>query len=118
MATFPRLKTDAIAQYPVTRRLEYRNQIVRFVDGAEQRYRDSAGPLRKWEIQLDQLDESEMAALAAFFAENQGSFGAFTFIDPKDGTAVANCSLENDDFELAALGEMRGAAYLIVVENR
>ena len=52
MAAFPKLKTGAIAQYPVTRREQFQNQTVRFVDGTEQRYRDSAGSRLEWEIQL------------------------------------------------------------------
>ena len=62
-APFPKLKTNAMAQYPATKRVRLQNQVLWFVDGRQQRYRDSAGPLHQWEIRLDQLDESEMAAL-------------------------------------------------------
>jgi hypothetical protein len=118
MATFPNLKTSAVAQYPAKRNLRFQNQALRFVDGTEQRYRDSAGPLRRWEIRLDQLDEGEMAALEQFFAENQGAFGKFAFTDPWDGRHCENCSLETDGLDLIALAEMRGSASLTVVENR
>lgn len=118
MATFPRLKTEAVAQYPATRGMRFQNQVVRFLDGEEQRYRDSAGPLRRWEILLDRLDDAEMAAIEAFFLESQGSFGAFAFTDPWDGTVHPNCSLEGDLMELTFVDEMRGAGSLTVVENR
>ena len=52
MATFPKLKTSAVAQYPLARREQFQNQTVRFVDGREQRYRDSAGARLEWDIQL------------------------------------------------------------------
>ncbi len=118
MATFPKLKTNAVAQYPATKTLRFQNQTLRFVDGREQRYRDSGGPLHRWEIHLNALDESELAALEQFLDQNQGRLSSFAFTDPWDGTAYANCSLARDDLELIALGEMQGKTSLTVVENR
>src|ERR1035438_2843947 len=71
MATFPKLKTNAIAQYPVSRREQFQNQTVRFVDGSEQRYRDSAGARMQWEIQLSDLDEGELSAVEEFFLRSE-----------------------------------------------
>jgi hypothetical protein len=118
MSIFPKLKTDAVAQYPAKRGLRFQNQVVRFVDGREQRYRDSAGPLRRWEILLDRLDDAEMAALEAFFLANQGRYGNFAFTDPWDGLEYPNCSLDEDTLELTQVDETRGAGILNVVENR
>ncbi len=118
MATFPILKTNAVAQYPATRRLEFRNQILRFVDGGEQRYRDCASPLHQWEIRLDQLDEGEAAAIEEFFVANQGTFGTFGFTDPWDGRVYENCSLEFDSLEMTTVAEMWGRTVIRVRENR
>ena len=118
MITFPALKTSAVAQYPARRTLHYQNQVLRFVDGSEQRYRDSAGPLHRWEIALNELDEGELAAVESFFADAQGAFANFAFTDPWDGTVYQNCSLEADGMEARSLAEMRGATSLAVVENR
>ena len=118
MPTFPKLKTDAVAQYPAKKVLRFQSQILRFVDGGEQRYRDCAGALRVWEIRLDQLDEGEMAALEEFFLANQGAFGSFAFTDPWDGQVYADCSLDADGMELQAVEEMRGRTSLRVLENR
>jgi hypothetical protein len=118
MATFPQLKTSAVAQYPASKSLQFRNQTVRFLDGTEQRYRDSAGPLHQWVIQLNELDESEMGAFEQFFQDNQGRLGSFAFTDPWDGTQYANCSLASDELDLSALAEMRGKTSLTVIENR
>src|ERR1019366_2620156 len=82
MATFPQLKTNAIAQYPVARREQFQNQTVRFVDGSDQRYRDSAGPRMEWEIELSELDEGELAAIEEFFLASQGAFGSFLLHRP------------------------------------
>ena len=118
MATFPPLKTGAVAQYPAIKSLRFQNQTVRFLDGSEQRYRDAAGPLHQWMIQLSELDESEMALFAQFFEDNQGLLGSFAFTDPWDGTIYANCSLASDELALGSLAEMRTTTSLTVVENR
>lgn len=118
MATFPTLKTKAVAQYPAGKAIQFQNQVLRFLDGTEQRYRDSAGPLHRWVIRLDELDEGEMAAVEAFFATNEGRFASFAFTDPWDGTQYTNCSLQTDEADLVSVEEMRGRTSLTVVENR
>ncbi|MBZ5623799.1 MAG: DUF2460 domain-containing protein [Acidobacteriia bacterium] len=118
MATFPSLKTNAVAQYPATKGLRFQNQTLRFLDGTEQRYRDSAGPLHRWAIRLNQLDEGEMAALETFFVTSEGAFASFAFTDPWDGRVYANCSLETDGLDLTAVAEMSGGTSLTVMENR
>ena len=116
--SFPSLKTNAVAQYPARRTVLYQNQALRFVDGSEQRYRDGAAPLHRWEIRLAQLDETEMAALATFVETSQGAYGTFAFTDPWDGRVYPNCSLSADELALTAAGEMNGAVTLTIVENR
>jgi len=118
MSTFPQLKTGAVAQYPATKSIRFQNQTVRFLDGSEQRYRDAAGPLHRWVIQLSQLDEGEMAAFAQFFEDNQGRLGNFAFTDPWDGAQYANCSLASDELTLGSVAEMRAGTALTVIENR
>ena len=118
MATFPRLRTNAVAQYPAKRALRFQNQTLRFVDGTEQRYRDCAGPLHRWEIQLKQLDDTEMAAVEKFFSGNQGTFDSFAFTDPWDEHVYPDCSMETDGLDLTMLAEMTGSASVTVVENR
>jgi hypothetical protein len=115
---FPKLRTDAVAQYPATKSIRFENQVVRFVDGGEQRYRDSSGALHQWEIRLDRLDESEMAALEQFFAGCQGRFASFAFTDPWDGQVYADCSFATDQIDLTSLDEMNGRTSLTVIENR
>ena len=118
MTTFPRLKTNAVAQYPAKRSVRFQNQTLRFVDGTEQRYRDCAGPLHRWEILLQQLDESEMCALGTFFEANGGGYGSFAFTDPWDGLVYQNCSLELDELDLTSTAEMSGRLRISVIENR
>ena len=118
MARFPTLKTSAVAQYPATQAVTFQNQVVRFVDGSEQRYRDCAAPLRQWVIRLNELDETEMVSLEEFLQSNEGSFGSFSFTDPWDNQTFTNCSFVDDAIALTSLEEMRGHASVRVRENR
>lgn len=118
MLSFPKLKTGAVAQYPASRSLTFQNEALRFVDGAEQRYRDSAGALHRWEIQLDRLDEAEVAAMEGFLLVAQGSFADFSFVDPWDGQTYPHCSLEADGLDVTFRLELWTVTSLSVVENR
>ena len=118
MTTFPRLKTDAVAQYPFTTTLTFQNQTLTFVDGTQQRYRDSAAARMRWEINLTKLDEGELAAVEEFFMANQGAFGSFAFTDPTDGHVYEQCSIEADSLEAMTLTEMRCATTMTVVQNK
>lgn len=116
--TFPVLKTGAVMQYPGAKELRVATDVLRFVDGGEQRYRDFAASLRRWVIRLKLLDEGELAALEGFFEDCQGAFGSFVFTDPWDGSEYPDCSLEADSMELVLEGELRGGTSLVVRENR
>ena len=116
--TFPKLRTNAVAQYPATRTVQLQNQVLQFVDGTSQRYRDASGPLQQWQIRLDQLDEREMAAIEQFFWDNQGGFGNFSFTDPWDGQIYPNCSFASGGLNLTSLAEMKGRTWFTVRQNR
>ena len=118
MSAFPRLKTDAVMQYPAGRSFEYSNFTLRFVDGTEQRYREFGAPLRQWRIRLDLLDETELANLQEFFIAHQGRFGSFSFTDPRDDIEYADCSFDHDTFQFDLVEEMRANTILTVRENR
>jgi hypothetical protein len=116
--SFPILKTGAVAQHPAGKGLRLKTEVVRFIDGREQRYREMGGPLRWWVVRLDLLDEGELTAIEEFFRENQGAFGSFAFSDPWDGTEHPDCSLDQDSLEMAMGGELKGHTALTIRENR
>jgi hypothetical protein len=118
MGVFPILRTGAVAQYPVERCVEFATQVLWFVGGGEQRFQERAGPLRRWVVRLDLLDETELNALAEFFRTQGGMAGAFVFTDPWDGTTHPACCLETDEMVTDLVGEGRGRTSLIVRENR
>jgi hypothetical protein len=118
MAQFPTLKTGATAQYPLQLTLNYRADVVWFLDGSEQRFRNSPSVLHQWAIALDRLDEDEMASLESFFLANQGRAGTFSFTDPWSGQVFANCSFAADDMALTFSAPLSGKTQLIIRENR
>lgn len=118
MNEFPRLKSGAVAQYPARRATRYQTQVLRFLDGSEQRFREFSGPLLRWEIELTTLDDEEMEALEAFFVAEQGGYGTFTFVDPWDGEEYAGCSLEDPDAYFHFTGLHDGRTRLVVRQNR
>lgn len=118
MSTFPKLKTGAVGQYPLVKRLEYRTEVLRFLDGTEQRFRLAAEPLRSWEMSLMLLDEDEGTRLQEFFEDRQGSFGYFEFEDPNGGGGLAECRFGQEDLEVEFEGVSRGRTRIIIREKR
>ncbi len=117
MSAFPRLKTGAVTQYPVSRVLSRPTEVLRFVDGTDQRYRARAGTGRRWVVNLELLDDTEIARLREFFEGAQGRYGTFSFEDPWTGNVHTDCSLENDGFEIEQVEEGRAGLTLVVREN-
>src|SRR5579864_9197932 len=118
MANFPALKTGAVAQYPSDRARRFSTQVLRFLDGSEQRFAGFGAPLKRWLIRLELLDEAELATLEDFFVEQAGQAGTFSFTDPWDGTVHANCSFETGAMTASYNGPNDGVASVVVKENR
>ena len=118
MATFPALKTGAVAQYGSSRTRGFSTQVFRFLDGREQRFQNYGAPLRRWTIRLSLLDEAELTALESFFKSQGGRAESFAFPDPWDGTVYANCSFDNDQLVTQYDGQSAGMTSVTVKENR
>jgi hypothetical protein len=118
MLNFPTLKTGSVVQYPFHVSESFGNEVLQFLGGDEQRYRTTAGALRRWVIKLDLLDEAEMRAIDAFFAAVSASFATFSFTDPATGTAHPNCYVAADDLQQTFHGELRGGLSLVIQEGR
>ena len=114
MASFPTLKTGAVAQYPLQTSSRYASQTVQFLDGSRQRYRLQGSALRQWSIQLDNLDESELAAVLAFI--EQGCLAPFSFTDPTTGETAAKCIVAGQKMNAGMKHEENGQATLVIEE--
>ena len=118
MASFPTLKTGAVAQYPSDRTTRSSTQVLRFLDGSEQRFAGFGAPLKRWLIRLELLDETELAGIEDFFVAQGGQSGTFSFTDPWDGTVHANCSFGDDTMTADYRERGDGVASVVVKENR
>ena len=114
MATFPNLRTGAVAQYPLDRTVGFQTESVRFLDGSRQNFRVRKAGLRGWTINLSLLDEQELASVIAF-AEAQGST-PFAFSDPVTGDIVAACVLSGQSLDVAIADEMNAQATVSIEE--
>jgi hypothetical protein len=117
MATFPLLSTGAVAQYPLSRGTSYDVDIVRFLDGSEQRCLVRGRKLRRWLISLAQLNETELADIEQFFDEAQGNAQLFTFIDPLTNEGVPNCRISNPSLATQYTSSGNGSASLWIEET-
>ena len=90
---FPTLSSGAVAQYGSPIGYVWPAQVIRFVDGADQRFLACGSVLRRWLINLRLLNEAEIAAIETFFNTMGGEYSTFTFPDPVSGTSVPNCRI-------------------------
>jgi hypothetical protein len=114
MATFPALRTGAVAQYPFSRTQSFQTEMVRFLDGSRQQYRINPGPLRKWRVRLELLDQQELASVIAFVEAQSGD--VFAFSDPVSGDTVARCVLSEESFRATLTDESNGDATVVIEE--
>lgn len=117
MSDFPKLRTGAVAQYPARRQTLFQTQVVRFVDGTEQRFREYGGPRHAWVIALELLGDDEISAIGDFVESVAAGDGTFAFTDPWDGTVYPSCRLADDTFLSKHDEENRGRTSLTIVES-
>jgi hypothetical protein len=114
MATFPALRTGAVAQYPLAKTVSYETTSVRFLNGSQQKYRIQGAGLRSWTLQLSLLDEAELGSLIAF-VEQQGST-PFAYTDPLTGDTAATCILAGQSFAAEMTDEMKAQTTVQIQE--
>jgi phage-related protein len=117
MATFPVLSSGAVAQYPASVEFSQSVQVLRFLDGSDQRYLNQGRQYRRWQIRLDLLNDSEMNQLEAFFLAQSGEYSPFVFPDPFSGQNVQNCRLGTSGIESDFVGADNGSSTLWVIET-
>ena len=117
MVTFPKLSSGAVTQYPAPMTSGQPVQVLRFLDGSDQRYLLRASARRRWLVHLNLLNESETQMIEAFFLDRQADFGVFSFPDPFTGTLVANCRFGAPALVTEYVGPDAASTALWVVES-
>ena len=118
MSTFPVLKTGAVIQFQTSRMVQFMTDVVQFMDGAEQRFRDYPLPFRRWIVTFDALDEAELHNIRVFVQQMNGAVGLFSFTDPWDGTVYSKCSMEADAVAESLTGPTQNGTSLVIREVR
>ena len=93
MTSFPLLSSGAVTQYPAALATSQAAQVIRFLDGTDQRYLTQGRTFRQWQIKLNLLNENEIQQIETFFAAQLGDYSPFVFPDPFSGTSVPNCRI-------------------------
>jgi phage-related protein len=117
MNTFPTLSSGVVAQYPFTVVSGQSVRILRFLDGSDQRFLNQGRQYRRWQINLDLLNESEMSQIQAFFATQQGEYSSFNFPDPISKQTVPNCRLGTAGLTADFIGVDNCSSTLWVIET-
>jgi len=118
MAVFPKLKTGAAAQYPLSVEAAYETRVANFLDLSEQRFRERPGRVRRWVVDLRLLSHLELEEVERFFDEQRGGFGVFEFEDPTTGSIVTSCRFDQDAISVDERGDFDAAARLVIVEDQ
>lgn len=93
MSWFPQMGTGSVAQFPVTRSRRWRAITNDLESGEQIMLPDTTAGQIEWRLSFRDLTDEEASNLSALFTACQGSFGAFTFIDP-----MANLLGWSEDF--------------------
>lgn len=117
MLTFPLLSTGAVAQYPLPLSYTSPVEIIRFIDGTDQRFASRGGALRSWHIQLSFINEDEIHQIETFFETMGGQYSLFAFPDPYSGQIVPNCVMGESALVTDYLATDLSSASFWVVET-
>ena len=116
MANFPLLSSGSAAQYPFRRSIKRNVMRISFVDGTDQRCATSR-ELHEWTLPLALLREQELSNLLAFFEQQEGETGTYSFTDPATGIEYPYCSFAISDVDLTVSAPGRMSTLLIIREN-
>lgn len=103
MSWFPQIGNGSMAQFPLTRSRKWR-AISNELESAEQIIlTDQAAGQIRWRLAFQDLTDAETGALSALFTASQGSFGAFTFVDPLANLLGWSEDLQQPDWQAGLL---------------
>jgi len=116
MPNLPSLQTGSTVQYPFVTSLKYSTEIIRFVDGSEQRFSQSGNVHRAWNVEFRDLTPSETEAIAAFVEDSTSTNQEFAFHDPVTGEVHSHCRLAAERVPVQHAGEKRSNLWLTIKE--
>jgi hypothetical protein len=108
MSVFPQIGAGSIAQFPLTRSRKWR-AILNVLESSEQiMLPDTTAGRIEWRLSYRDLTYTEAGELSALFTASQGSFGAFTFLDPLANLVGFSEDLSQPNWQVGLLRSTSG----------
>lgn len=108
MLYFPQLTSGATGQYPISKHSVQRTIVNQMADGRTVKYADSGASLLQWQLQFQDLADTEIAVLQQFFADCEGQLNVFTFADPVGNLLMWSEALNEPAWQASTLLEISG----------
>lgn len=108
MSWYPQIGSGSVAQFPVTRSRRWRAIVNELEDGEQIMLPDTTAGQIQWKLSYRDLVNAEVQSIGNLFAESQGEFGAFTFIDPLANLLGWSESLSQSSWQLGLLQTAAG----------
>jgi hypothetical protein len=109
MSSFPQIGLGAVAQFPLTRSRKWRT-ITNSLESSEQIILpDTTAGQVEWKLSYQDLTDTEAGTLSSLFTASQGSFEAFTFIDPLANLLAWSEDLSQAGWQFGLLQNASGA---------
>lgn len=103
MLSYPQLRTGALIQWPVTKRVRHRSATVVTRGGTWHSRYDAPAKLTEWEISYEGLLEEEANVLEGFFRTAEGRYREFMFPDPLANLLAWSESWDRPEWERNSL---------------
>lgn len=115
---YPNIRSNTvIAQFPYTETQSFRTTAEDGECGQRYSRYERATPLCRWELTYSSLDATEAAALIQHFQDMGGRRGTFSFTNPRDNVAHANCRYDMDAIEVQYLEPRKHAVKIVILEH-
>lgn len=116
MLEFPRLSTNAIAQYPFRQAVQFQTFRHRFLDRSEQCFRQRRVASREWDIDLSLLTQEEADRIREFVRAVAGRGTEFLFTDPRTGLQYVSM-LAEDTVPLSQVSISDGRSRMKIISS-
>ncbi len=110
MIYFPQLSTGATGQFPITRQRDARTVMNQSIQSYEVKLADPGAATTQWHLAFEEMNDQELAALAALFQAAEGSLTSFTFLDPTDNLLAWSEQLNQPVWQTNSLLTVTGGA--------
>lgn len=104
MPIFPIAVTGSPAEYPLSASKRFHNTSIRFLDGAQQCFRERSQPSLLWQLKYQRQSASELAMWLPFLEGAIAAFPDFLFVDPLTGLAYANSRVVGQEVAIEQVG--------------